>query len=113
MQYSGAESPFNSPSPPSHTMRAMRLCDGIGFPNTACAITSPKSAPRSFNLKSRLLFEEDGSRRASFPASKSRFLECDSTSEKPKLANINPFTPEAMEASNRKRRKSQASCINV
>ena len=43
MQYSGAESPFNSPSPPSHTMRAMRLCDGLGSPNTACAITSNNS----------------------------------------------------------------------
>ena len=98
-------------------MRAMRLFDGLGSPNSACAISSPKSAPKLFNLKSRLLFEEDGARRASFPAALSRnsMHECDSTStsEKPKLANINPFTPEGMVASNRKRNRSQASSINT
>lgn len=115
--FSDGHSPFNSPSPPSHTMRAMRLFDGLGSPNSACAISSPKSAPKLFNLKSRLLFEEDGARRASFPASLSRnsLHECDSTStsEKPKLANINPFTPEGMVASNRKRNRSQASSIDT
>ena len=63
-------------------MRAMRLFDGLGSPNSACAISSPKSAPKLFNLKSRLLFEEDGARRSSLPMPLSRasLHECDSTS---------------------------------
>jgi len=111
---SDGQSPFNSPSPPSHTMRAMRLFDGLGSPNSECTITSPKSAPKPLNLRSRLLFDEEGEqRRASFPAALSRnsLHECDSTSTlaKAKLANINPFTPEGMVASNRKRNRSKAS----
>ena len=108
-----SDSPLNSPSPPSHTMRAMRLFDGLGSPNSVCAISSPKTAPRLFGMKSRLLFDEDGeSRRSSFPLSLSKadLHECDSTSvpEKPKMANINPFTPEGIVAS-RKRNRSQTS----
>ena len=108
------DSPLNSPSPPSHTMRAMRLFDVLGSPNSVCAISSPKTAPRLFGMKSRLLFDEDGeSRRSSFPLSnmsKADLHECDSTSvsEKPKMANINPFTPEGIVA-NRKRNRSQTS----
>ena len=117
----------NSPSPPSHTMRAMRLFDHLDSPNSACAISSPKSAPKQLgfnqrlfkgsvpkrlNLKSGLDLEDDGMRRASFPmaANRQNLFECDSTSatEKPKLANINPFTPEGMVASNRKRNRSQS-----
>ena len=107
-------SPLNSPSPPSHTMRAMRLFDGLGSPNTACAINSPKTAPRLFGMKSRLLFDDDGEpRRSSLPTGnflKADIHECDSTSvtEKPKMANINPFTPEGLVAS-RKRNRSQSS----
>ena len=106
------DSPLNSPSPPSHTMRAMRLFDVLGSPNSVCAISSPKTAPRLFGMKSRLLFDEDGeSRRSSFPLSnmsKADLHECDSTSvsEKPKMANITPYTPEGIVA-NRKRNRSQ------
>ena len=49
-------------------MRAMRLFDVLSSPNTACALTSPRSTPRAHFMKSRLLFEEDGEhRRASLP----------------------------------------------
>ena len=110
---SDGQSPFNSPSPPSHTMRAMRLFDCLGSPNSESTITSPKSAPKPLNMRSRLLFDEEGERRASFPAALPRnsLHECDSTSAlaKAKLANINPFTPEGMVASNRKRNRSKAS----
>ena len=106
------DSPLNSPSPPTNTMKAMRLFDGLTSPNSACAISSPRSAPRVLPLKSRLIFDEDGEpRRCSFPGigsqfHKNLFVECDSTSsaEKPKLANINPFTPTAMIAANRRKR---------
>jgi len=54
------DSPLNSPSPPSHTMRAMRFFEGLPSPNSACAISSPQTAPRLFNLKSRLLFDDEG-----------------------------------------------------
>jgi len=111
------ESPLNSPSPPTNTMKAMRLFDGLTSPSSACAISSPRSAPRVLPLKSRLVFDEDGEpRRSSFPGignqfNKKLFVECDSTSpaEKPKLANINPFTPTAMLAANRKRNTSRRS----
>ena len=110
-------SPLNSPSPPSHTMKAMRLFEGLPSPNSACAISSPQSAPRIFNLKSRLLFDVDGEpRRFSYPGinhplARQNLPECDSTSsaEKPKSANINPFTPEGMMAVNKKRSRSQSS----
>merc|ERR1719323_1187326 len=109
-RHCSAHSPL---SPPSHTMRAMRLFD-LGDPNSECSISSPKTAPKMLShLKSRLLFEETGVRRASFPSAASRlsFHECDSTSgsEKPKMANINPFTPEGIVATNRKRNRSQSS----
>jgi len=111
------DSPMNSPSPPTNTMKAMRLFDGLTSPNSACAISSPRSAPRVLPLKSRLIFDEDGEpRRSSFPGiglqfHKNSFVECDSTSsvKKPKLANINPFTPTAMLAANRKRNISRRS----
>jgi len=111
------ESSLNSPSPPTNTMKAMRLFDGLTSPNSACAISSPRSAPRALPLKSRLVFDEDGEpRRSSFPGignqfHKKLFVECDSTSpaDKPKLANINPFTPTAMLAANRKRNVSRRS----
>ena len=62
------DSPTLSFSPPTNPMRAMRLFDGLSSPNTACALTSPRSTPRAYFMKSRLLFEEDGEhRRASLP----------------------------------------------
>jgi len=111
------DSPLNSPSPPSHTMRAMRLFEGLPSPNTACAMSSPQTAPRLFNLKSRLLFDDDGEpKRFSYPGtnhhiSRQKLPECDSTSsaEKPKSANINPFTPEGIMVVNKKRSRSQGS----
>ena len=110
-------SPVQSPSPPTNTMKAMRLFDGLGSPNSACAISSlissPRSTPRVMPLKSRLLFTENGEpRRSSFPSHGSHrrnLNDCDSTAsvEKVKLANVNPFTPTAMMASfNKKRRNS-------
>jgi len=111
------DSPLNSPSPPSHTMRAMRLFEGLPSPNSACAISSPQTAPRLFNLKSRLLFDDEGEpKRFSYPGtnhhfSRQKLPECDSTSstEKTKSANINPFTPEGILAVNKKRSRSQGS----
>lgn len=110
------ESPLQSPSPPTNTMRAMRLFDPIVSPNTACAISSPQSTPRVLPLKSRLLFTEDGEpRRSSYPAfgqqSRRNMMECDSTSsvEKAKQANINPFTPSAMLAAATLNRRNKSS----
>ena len=68
-------------------MKAMRLFDVLGSPNSACAITSlissPRSTPRVLPLKSRLLFTEDGEpRRSSFPSHGSHrrnLNDCDST----------------------------------
>ena len=113
------DSPLNSPSPPSHTMRAMRLFEGLPSPNTACAMSSPQTAPRLFNLKSRLVFDDEGEpKRFSYPGtnhlfSRQKLPECDSTSstEKPKSANINPFTPEGIMVVNKKRSRSQG-CID-
>merc|ERR1719167_1567919 len=103
-------------------MKAMRLFEGLPSPNSACAISSPQSAPRMLNLKSRLMFDVDGEpRRFSYPSinssqARQNMTECDSTSsaEKKKLANINPFTPEGMMAVNKKRSRSQSSinCSN-
>ena len=111
-------SPLNYPSPPTNTMKAMRLFDGLTSPNSACQfISSPRSAPRMPHLKSRLIFDCDGEVRRSScpgpmipPSSSTVFSECDSTSasgEKPKLANINPFTPGAIIAANKKRHRSR------
>jgi len=109
-------SPLHSPSPPTNTMKAMRLFDGLSSPNSACQlISSPRSAPRIPPLKSRLLFDCDGDVRRSScpgpynPSTNTTLSECDSTStsmEKPKLANINPFTPVAMMTATKKRNRS-------
>jgi len=111
------ESPILSFSPPTNNMRAMRLFDGLSSPNTACALTSPRSTPRAHFLKSRLLFgdEEIGAggehRRASLP--NTQVLECDSmaftSTVKRKIANINPFTPAAMMLASKKRSRSKRS----
>jgi len=111
IRYIEPESPTLSFSPPTNTMRAMRLFDVMSSPNSACALTSPRSTPRAHFLKSRLNFDEDGEhRRASLP--NPQIIECDSTTQsgdKRKSANINPFTPAAMLLASKKRSRSKRS----
>ena len=105
--------PPASPSPPSHTMRAMRLFDPLSSPGPTPAPPGLRSAPRGLGLKTRLLLGAEP-RRHSFPLARTS-QECDSTSasERPKTANINPFTPEGMIATNKKRHRSQNSHNNT
>jgi len=106
-------SPSLSFSPPTNTMQAMCLFDGhLTSPNTACALTSPRSTPRFQKLKSRLVFDEDGEyRRASLPNPQT--FECDTTTggscSLRKSANINPFTPSAMLIASKKRSRNKKS----
>lgn len=116
-------SPIQSPSPPSNTLKALRLGDLLASPTSSPSrftpslphpLTSPCSAPRTLPLKSRLIFaDEKEPRRNSYhgPTNVRRdSVECDSTStaEKAKLANINPFTPSALLAANKRRRNESA-----
>lgn len=112
------DSPLQSPSPPTNAVRAMRIFDMMSSPNSACAISSPRSTPRTVLHKARLLFDDDDDehRRASAPADPTfvdRVLsEMESTtnsSEKKKSANVNPFTPSAMLAATKKRCRSKRS----
>jgi len=101
-------SPTLSFSPPTNNMRAMRLFDGLSSPNTACALTSPRSTPRAHFLKSRLLFDDGEHRRASLP--NPQILDCDTTVHVARLsANVNPFTPAAMLLASKKRSRSKRS----
>jgi wee1-like protein kinase len=99
------DSPTLSFSPPTNPMRAMRLFDVMSSPNTACALTSPRSTPRANLMKSRLRFDEDGEfRRASLPNTQMPDLDTGKKSLSiNKCANINPFTPAAMLAASKKR----------
>jgi len=112
-------SPLQSPSPPTNAVRAMRIFDMMSSPNSACAISSPRSTPRTVLHKARLLFDEDDDehRRASAPADPTlvdRVLSdivnsTTNSSEKVKSANVNPFTPSAMMAATKKRCRSKRS----
>ena len=94
----------------SPNFKALDFSD-IESPTTACSV----SASRTLPLKSRLLFTSEGEpRRSSYPGpgavhmrQRKNLMECDSTNsiEKPKLANINPFTPTALLAATIKRKR--------
>ena len=127
-KYDLGSSPIQSHSPPTNTLKAMRLGELMASPNfkaldfsnlesptSACAVSL--SAPRV--LKSRLLFTAEGEpRRSSYPGPgaahlrhRKNLMECDSTNtiEKAKLANINPFTPTALMAATIKRKRNLSS----